>query len=226
MAKITVAFKPAAADTRTRILRATQQLLSELGSADFTVADVAARADVSRGTVFNQFGSKHGLIEAVTEAVYAGYEAILEKALTDRKTPVPVLVRKLFEVMGNAIEEGGSFYRTVLREISRIGVGLEEGGASEQARHRVVGLVVHLLTRGQARGELDPKLDPDDLATAFDSLVFGTLSHWLYADPSSSLRERMLAASRIFLGPVATQSVEQWEGPEPDLSVEGDFGPN
>ena len=125
-----------------------------------------------------------------------GYEAILDKALADRNTPVPVLVRKLFEVMGNAIEEGGSFYRTVFREISRIGVGLEESGPSEQARHRVVGLVVHLLTRGQARGELDPKLDPDDLATAFDSLVFGTLSHWLYADPSRSLRERMLAASR------------------------------
>jgi hypothetical protein len=89
-----------------------------------------------------------------------------------------------------------------------------------------VGLVAHLLTRGQARGELDPKLDPDDLATAFDSLVFGTLSHWLYADPSRSLRERMLAASRVFLGPVAVHVAEDWEGPEPDLRVEGDFGPN
>ena len=226
MRKASIALVPAPADTRTRILRATQQLLAELGSADFTVADVAARAAVSRGTVFNQFGSKHGLIEAVTEAVYAGYEAILDKALADRNTPVPVLVRKLFEVMGNAIEEGGSFYRTVLREISRIGVGLEEGGPSEQARQRVVGLIVHLLTRGQARGELDPKLDPDDLATAFDSLVFGTLSHWLYADPSRSLRERMLAASRVFLGPVAVHVAEDWEGPEPDLRVEGDFGPN
>ena len=75
------------------------------------------------------------------------------------------------------------------------------------------------------RGELDPKLDPEDLATAFDSLVLGTLSHWLYADPSRSLRERMLAASRIFLGPVAVQGAEKWAGPEPDLSVEGDFGP-
>jgi TetR/AcrR family acrAB operon transcriptional repressor len=226
MSKTNVALESAPGDTRTRILRATQLLLYELGSADFTVADVAARAEVSRGTVFNQFGSKHGLIEAVTEAVYAGYEAILERALADKKTPVPVLVRKLFEVMGSAIEEGGSFYRTVFREISRIGVGLEEGGPSERARRRVVDLVVHLLTRGQARGELDPKLDPEDLATAFDGLVFGTLTHWLYADPSRSLRERMLAASRIFLGPVAVQGAEKWAGPEPDLIVEGDFGPN
>ena len=50
MAKTTLALELAPADTRARILRATQDLLSELGSADFTVAEVAARADVSRGT--------------------------------------------------------------------------------------------------------------------------------------------------------------------------------
>jgi AcrR family transcriptional regulator len=212
-------------DSRTRILRATQLLLRELRSADFTVAEVAERAGVSRGTVFNQFGSKRGLIEAVTEAVYAGYEAILDKALADKKTPVPVLVRKLFEVMGNAIQEGGTFYRIVFREISRISVGLDEGGAAEETRRRAVGLQVHLLTRGQARGELDPTLDPEHLAVAFDSLVLGTLTHWLYDDASSSLRERMLASSRVFLGPVAMQSAEEWTGPEPDLFVDGDFGP-
>lgn len=216
---------PLGEDSRSRILRAAQALIGERSSADFTVTEVAERAGVARGTVFNQFGSKHGLIEAVTEAVYAGYEAMLDKALADRKTPVPVLVRKLFEVMGNAIEDGGLFYRTVFREIARIGVGLVEGGSAHQARQNAVERLIHLLTRGQAHGDLDPELDPEDLAMAFDSLVFGTITHWLYDDSSVALRERMLAASRIFLGPVATQSAETWDGPEPDLFVEGDFGP-
>ncbi len=222
MAVKTASRVTAVEDSRTRILEAARALFGEHGSGDVTMAEVARQAGVSRATVFNHFGSKHALVEAVTEGVFAGYEAILERALADRTTPVPVLVCALFELMARGIEIDRRFYRTVFREVARVTLGLEEGGVAQRARERAVERLVHLLTRGQARGELYSALNPEDLATAFDSLVFGTITHWLYDDASRPLTERMLAASEVFLGPVATESADAWSGPDPDLRVEGD----
>jgi AcrR family transcriptional regulator len=208
------------ADSKARILEAAKTLFGEHGSGEVTMAEVAAAAGVSRATVFNHFGSKHALVEAVTGAVFEGYEGILEKAVAARKTPVPVLVRELFELMGRGIEGDRRFYRTVFREIARVNLGLEEGGAAQQARHRAIDRLIHLLTRGQARGELRTTLDVEDLAVAFDSLVFGTISHWLYDDSSEPLDRRMRCAADIFLGPVATASADDYDGPVPNLRVD------
>lgn len=214
----------AAPDTRTRILETARVLFSEHGAGGVTMADVATAAGVSRATVFNQFGSKHALVEAITESVFAGYEAILDRALADRRTPAPVLVRALFELMGRGIEEQQRFYRAAFREVSRVTLGLEEGGTAERARRGAVERLEHLLTRGQARGELRGDRDAADLATAFDSLVFGTITHWLYDDASQPLRERMRRAAAIFLGPVATEPEAPYAGPEPDLWVPDPLG--
>lgn len=202
-------------DSRSRILESARALFGERGSADVTMAEVAEHAAVSRATVFNQFGSKHALVECITESVYAGYEEILDHALADSETPVPVLVRTLFEVMGAGIENESSFYRAVFREVARVTVGLEEGGIAQSARQRAVERLAHLLTRGQARGELATNFTPHALAHAFDSLVFGTITHWLYDDASQPLRERMLAAADIFLGPVGKAAAGAYDGPIP-----------
>ena len=206
-------------DSRTRILDAARALFTERGSGGVTMAEVAEAAGVSRATVFNQFGSKHGLVESITESVFAGYEAILDNALADRESPTPVLVRALFELMGTGIENDQRFYRAAFREVSRVTMGLEEGGMAEKARLGAIERLIHLLTRGQARGELFSQMDPEDLAIAFDSLVFGTITYWLYDDSSHPLTERMLRAAEVFLGPVATQPDATYTGPKPNLRV-------
>jgi AcrR family transcriptional regulator len=55
-------------DARSQILDAARALLREADSySDFTVDAVARRADVARATVYYQFGSKTGLLEAVCD---------------------------------------------------------------------------------------------------------------------------------------------------------------
>jgi AcrR family transcriptional regulator len=53
--------------TDERLLTALAQAITEVGPS-FTVADVAARAGVSVGTVAQRFGSKHGLLKALSSA--------------------------------------------------------------------------------------------------------------------------------------------------------------
>lgn len=53
-------------ETRRSVTRAASALLSGEGYAHVSLTDVAQAADVSRATIYNQFGSRSGLLEAVT----------------------------------------------------------------------------------------------------------------------------------------------------------------
>jgi AcrR family transcriptional regulator len=152
-----------------------------------------------RRLAFNHFGCKHALVEGITEGVLAYYQGMLANALADRETPVPVLIRSLFEQMGLGIEEDRRFYRSVFREIAKLRLGLDEGTAGQRAGRAALESLVHLMTRGQARTEITRQHRPEDLASAFDSLVNGTITHWLYDDTSESLQSRMRRAADIFL---------------------------
>src|SRR5881296_3618698 len=59
----------AAAETRTQVLEAAAELLREAHFASFTLDSVARAAGVTRLTVYNQFGSRRGLLEAVFDDI-------------------------------------------------------------------------------------------------------------------------------------------------------------
>jgi AcrR family transcriptional regulator len=185
---------------RERIIEAARRLFAQQGFEEVTMAEVADAAGVARATVFNHFGSKHALVEGITEEVIKYYQAMLRNALADTQTPTPVLVRALFEAMGIGIEEDRRFYRGVFREMAKIRLGLDEGGLGQQAGKEAIELLITLLARGQERGELSKALPAEDLASAFSSLVNGTITHWLYADAADPLPQRMQRAAEVFLG--------------------------
>jgi AcrR family transcriptional regulator len=189
---------------RDRILDAARSLFAIRGFDSVTMAEVAEVAGVARATVFNHFGSKVALVEAITENVFAYWAGMLESALADDTTPTADVVRTLFEHMGAGIEQFSGFHRGVFREIMKIQVGLEEGGSAARTSERARALLERLVSRGQQRGELSTDFDPPDLASAFDSLSVGTINRWLYDDASGSLRDRMLRAAEIFLAAAAS----------------------
>jgi AcrR family transcriptional regulator len=190
-------------DSRTAILAAAEKLFAARGLQEVTISEVADAAGVARATVFNQFGSKHALIDAITAEVLSGYVQLLLEALADRETATPALVRGLFGAMGNGIQQNARFYRAIFREIAKISLGLDEGGEAHAQRGAAMNLLRQLHLRGQARGELTRAQPAEDLASAFDGLVFGTIIHWLYEDQRESLAERMRAAADLLLGGVA-----------------------
>ena len=197
---------PARGDARAAMLDAAERLFAARGLHDVTMTEVAEASGVARATVFNHFGSKHALVDAITAKVLAGYVVLLDAALEDRKSPTPVLVRSLFEAMGRGIEANERFYRAVFREIAKISQGLDVGGAATEVRAAALERLLRLHTRGQARGDLMRGPTAETLASAFDSLVFGTITHWLYEDRDEPLHERMLCAAEILLRGIAGES--------------------
>jgi AcrR family transcriptional regulator len=200
---------------RERILDAARGLFASHGFDAVTMGDVAEQAGVVRATVFNHFGSKGALVEAITEGVLDAWSGMLDNALADETTSTPTLVRALFDHMGFGIEQFHGFYRGVFREIMKIQVGLEEGGVAVAANARAHAKLERLIARGQQRGDLSRGFASDDLVGTFMSLANGTITHWLYEAAVGSLRERMRSAAEIWLGAVATG--ELCHEPLPDL---------
>ena len=64
--------REAAEETRARIIAAARELLSASGGVSgFTIDSVARQAGVARMTVYHQFGSKQGLLEALFDSLAA-----------------------------------------------------------------------------------------------------------------------------------------------------------
>jgi AcrR family transcriptional regulator len=204
-------------EQRERILAAAWNLFAEQGFDEVTVADVGAAAGVARATVFNHFESKQGLVEALTVQNLGFYREMLEAALALQDTPTPVLVRALFDGMGMGIENTRRVQRGMFREIARLQLGFEEGGAAQRMNEENLARVVRLFERGQKRGDFHPDRDPEALAQAYSILVNGTITDWLFNEREPSLRQRMRTAAEIFLGPVAQDAAASLGDPLPDL---------
>jgi AcrR family transcriptional regulator len=190
---------------RQQVLQVAGELFADHGFDGVTMADIAEAAGVARATVFNYFGSKYAVIEAITETVLVVYREMLDGALADTDTPTPELVRHLYEAMGEGIESQREFFRAIFREIGRIQLGLDEGTVAQQADTEAMTRLLRLVERGQQRGDLSSDFDPASLARAFRSLANGTITHWLYGDASTSLVESMRVAAEVLLSPVETR---------------------
>lgn len=196
-------------DAYQHILDAARRLFAERGPDDVTMAEVAREAGVARATVFNHFGSKRALVEAITEQVLENYQVQLDAAIADSETPTIEIVRTLFASMGVGIEEDRRFHRAVFREIAKLGIGLDEGGPGQRARQRNLEGMTQLMWRGQARGELTRNHNAEDLGSALGSLIYGTITHWLYDDASEPLVDRMQRAAEVFLDGAAAKPEEK-----------------
>lgn len=104
----------AADETRARVLAAARELLVDAaGISGFTVDAVARRAGVTRVTVYNQFGSKTGLIEAVFDTM-AIVRFGVERLIAALKLPDPVETLRQFTAIFGRVWEAD---RAVIRRL-------------------------------------------------------------------------------------------------------------
>jgi AcrR family transcriptional regulator len=74
-------------DITEQLLEAAAELLAEHGFQGLRMIEVASRAGVSRQTVYNEFGNKEGLVEAVAAHRTAQYVAEVEARLVEDDKP-------------------------------------------------------------------------------------------------------------------------------------------
>jgi len=193
-------------ETRELILSAARRHFASRGLAGVSMQDIADAAGVSRATVFNQFGSKQLILDAITADSLRSYCRLLDEALADEDTPTLDLLRSLFQRMATGLQTNRRLYRQVFAEIRKVSLGLDAEGLSPAIRREAFGRLVRLFARGQARGDITRTLPADVLATAFDSLLSGAVTHWLRSARRMRLDELLAALAEVFLSGAANRT--------------------
>jgi len=168
--------------------------------------DIAEEANVSRATVFNQFGSKHLVLDAITALSLAAYRDLLAAALADETNSTADILRRLFAAMSRGLERNRALYREVFTEIRKVSMGLDGAGTSPGLREQAFDMLVRIFARGQKRGDIGRDQSAEVLATAFDSLLSGAVTQWLHAPQKSALGPLLASLVEVFLNGAAAQS--------------------
>lgn len=179
-----------AAERREAVLRSATQLIREQCIADFSLDAVAKAAGVTRLTVYNQFGSRPGLLQAVLDEI--ARNGRIERlraamALPDASEGLALMIETMcdFWSADPAIAK--------LHEV--IGVDQEFGEALLERNERRRKIMDHLL------GRILPKGAPAATRREVVDLIFSLTSCATYQmlsanRPKKAVRDIVLAASR------------------------------
>ncbi len=154
-----------ARETRTRILEAARRLLSQGGGSPFTIDAVAELADVARMTVYHQFGSKPGLMAALSDDLASrGGIGRLREAFTtpDALSGLDILVEVFMHMW-----ESERLVVQRLRALSALDPDFADHEDRNQRRRQAITVLLRRLTPPPA--DLDDKADLLTAMTSFES---------------------------------------------------------
>ncbi|HWV57404.1 MAG TPA: TetR/AcrR family transcriptional regulator [Longimicrobiales bacterium] len=158
-----------------RIRESALALFREQGYAATTVEQIAERADVAKGTVFNYFPRKESLLAIVAEELMAEiYEALGPRdALV---TGGEAALRRIYMHCAQEALRDPEFSRTMMSESMRaFWEQQEEGRIAAEFRE----LLTDVITSAQDRGEFRRSADPYAAGRLLEAAYFATLVEWL-----------------------------------------------
>jgi AcrR family transcriptional regulator len=180
-------------ETRRRIYSAAFELFLEKGFDETTVEEIAERADVAKGTVFNYFPHKAAFLAAIFEH---WVNRITEEMgpVEEWKGTTRGKLEHLFSFLANLSAESPELFRKAFFEHLR---SIPEGDGcmhTHHPAHELVNMIRAVLGLGQATGEVCDDLNLDHGASLVESAVFKTLVFWLMVGGSlDDVRSEMSA---------------------------------
>lgn len=127
---------------------------------DWSMADVARTANLTRATLYRHFGTREKLLEAMREDALARAGAAIEGSRLDEGSALEALRRAVEAVLAQ-----GSRFRPLLEE------GFEQNAAFLRRRQRVFAPLLDVVRRGQRAGQLRTDLPAEWVLSALMSLL-------------------------------------------------------
>ncbi|MBA4160308.1 MAG: TetR/AcrR family transcriptional regulator [Gemmatimonadetes bacterium] len=166
------------------IFAAAQRIMSRLGPAQWTLADIAAEAGLTAGALVQRFGSKHGLMVAMTEQLADATPMMFAELRAAHPSPLATL-RAYAECMAQMGEgPGGLAHHLAYLQLDLTDPELHRH-VREQAR-ATRAEIRELLDEAAAAGELAPEVDTGALARAVEVTLSGSLMTWAFYQEGSA----------------------------------------
>jgi AcrR family transcriptional regulator len=176
-----------AATTRQRIVDAAAEVYRERGIAGASIAAIAERADVSRGSVLHHFGDGDGLLAAVLDHVVETVEYPDERVLTVGASKEQ-RIHEYVAAMARFYERSTSWWEVFSRDMDRpdlqarerdfwvIAARLQAAALGDVANDRIVAATLGTLTHAWTFGTLRSSgLSLDEAIEVVADLVLDTI---------------------------------------------------
>ncbi len=166
-------------EARRRIFDAAFELFLEKGFDDTTVEEIAARADVAKGTVFNYFPRKTSFLAALAEDWTARIEEELGPVEGWTGSTRHKLTR-VFRFLADLGARNPDLARLAFFESLRyMHAMVEHRLAEEEPVQRFQAMTRALIRRGQETGEIRADVRADVAGSLIESAFHRTLADWL-----------------------------------------------
>ncbi len=170
------------------------ELIEERGLANFSASDLCARADLNRGTLYNNFGDKDGLLSALEDDVMRdleGFQARMQQlSLKDvlryrvNKQPMPFLV-SLFDYL----REQGDFLHAIMGPAGDPSFG-------PRVRDAVCTEIIRTILHERYRNNPAPFVQY--YVAFYASAYLGVITHWIETGMKESSEDMARIALRLF----------------------------
>jgi len=195
-------------ETRRRIYSAAFELFLEKGFEDTTVEEIAERADVGKGTVFNYFPRKTSFLAALVEDWVS---RIVEEIgpVEGWQGTTRSKLEQMFFFLANLSAQSPDLFRAAFFEHLRSLPEEEERLKATAPMQEFLSMTRTVLRQGQDAGDVRTDLDPEHAAALVESAVFKTLVIWLMEGGSiEDLHAEMSAKLDIIFDGVSPRSTK------------------
>jgi AcrR family transcriptional regulator len=163
-------------ERRARLIKAARALITEKPSGNFSMGELAARADLSLATPYNLFGSKTAILQGVFRAEMQGLQR-RQKSLT-RLQPVEQVLATVDDIVSVFAREP-DFYRSLTRSMMAITSDDFHASILPISDHMFSPLIDGLIEANAIRLPVPASLLSDQLLRVFNStFLLWALQNW------------------------------------------------
>lgn len=193
---------------RRRILDAALEMFAHRGFAKAAIQEIAAAAGFSVGHIYNLFGNKRALYDAVHDREYESLaQVVLEtiESLSDR--PAVVRLDRLVDATLDFIDRRRFFIQIHQRELDlaesmdvHFSAALRE--SKQRFKDRVDAMMQRLFREGIEAGDLTP-LPVEDLMHIYQELLGSFVAQWAIGRFEGDIREKAVIIKQVLWNGIA-----------------------
>lgn len=191
---------------RSRVLDAALDVFSEAGYEAAQMREIAERAGVAVGTIYNLFESKEGLYRAIVLEHAADIAAAFGE-LFRRADDETALLLRYIELKGELFARKEKPLRLFFSVAGPARVSARHGLDAEHREiyNRLLRELAGVFERALAKGRISASADPHDLAVALDGMTNAFVVLGMDFPGEHAYADKVSMLFRLFFGPLASE---------------------